>query len=277
VDGLKMNFAKRRWRNITITITTAIALAVLYQAVDSALYQATFLTGWLLFVAILCLTLYRARKSVTMVPIGSAASWLQFHVYLGVLSVALFALHIGWRVPDGGIEISLAVLYILVAASGVIGLALSRMIPHRLTRRGEEVILERIPIFCAELRSDAEQLVLDSVEATKSSTIKEFYLANLHDFFARPRNLSHHLVASNRPLFTLLNEMDNLGRYLNAQEGKFHDRLRELVCKKDDLDFHYALQSTLKVWLFVHVPLTYSLLIVAIIHIVLVHAFGGGL
>ena len=272
-----MNFAMRRWRNITITMTTAVALAVLHQAVDSALYQATFLSGWLLFVLILCLTLYRARKSITMVPIGSAASWLQFHIYLGVLSVVLFALHIGWRVPDGGLEISLAVLYILVAASGVIGLALSRIIPRRLTRRGEEVILERIPIFLAELRSDAEQLVLDSVEATDSSTIEEYFLANLHDFFARPRNFLHHLVASNRPLFTLLNELDNLGRYLNAEEREFHDRLRELVCKKDELDFHYALQLMLKVWLFVHVPLTYSLLIAAGVHMVLVHSFGGGL
>ena len=272
-----MNFAIRRWRNITITMTAAIALAFLMQAVDTALYQVTFLTGWLLFGAILFLTLYRVRKSVTMLPIGSAASWLQFHVYLGVLSIVLFALHIGWRVPDGGMEISLAVLYILVAASGVIGLALSRMIPPRLTRRGEEVILERIPIFRAELRSDAEQLVLDSVESTKSSSVKEFYLAYLHDFFAHSRNFPHHLIASNRPLFTLLNEMDNHSRYLNAEEREFHDRLRELVCKKDDLDFHFALQSTLKVWLFVHVPLTYSLLIVVVVHMVLVLAFGGGL
>ena len=272
-----MNLARRRWRNITFTMTTAIALFVLHRAVESALYQATFLTGWLLFVALLSLALYRARKSVTMVPIGSAASWLQFHVYLGVLSVVLFVLHIGWRVPDGGLEVSLAVLYILVAASGVIGLALSRIIPHRLTRRGEEVILERIPIFLAELRSDAEQHVLDSVEATDSSTIKEFYLANLHAYFARPRNFLHHSVASNRPLFTLLNEMDNLSRYLNAEEREFHNRLRGLVCKKDDLDFHHSLQTTLKVWLFVHVPLTYSLLIAAGVHMVLVHAFGGGL
>ena len=272
-----MNFAIRRWRNITITMGAAIALAVLTQAVDSALYQATFLTGWLLFAVILSLALYRIRKSVTMVPIGSAASWLQFHVYLGALSVVLFALHIGWRVPDGGLEVSLAVLYVLVAASGVIGLALCRIIPHRLTRRGEEVILERVPIFLAELRCDAERLVLDSVEATKSSTIKDFYLSYLHDYFAHPRNFLHHLVASNRPLFALLSEMDNLSRYLNAEEGDFHDRLRKLVCKKDDLDFHHSLQSTLKVWLFVHVPLTYSLLITAGVHVVLVHAFGGGL
>ena len=178
-----MNFAIRRWRNISITMITAIALIVLNRAVDSALYQVAFLSGWLLFGTILFLALYRIRKSVTMVPIGSAASWLQFHIYLGALSIVLFALHVGWRVPDGGLEISLAVLYVLVAVSGVIGLALSRVIPRRLTRRGEEVILERIPIFLAELRNDVEQLVQESVGATKSSTIKDFYLSYLHDFF----------------------------------------------------------------------------------------------
>lgn len=272
-----MNFALRRWRNISITMIAALALIMLNRAIDAALYQVTFLTGWLLFGALLLLTLYRIRKSVTMVPIGSAASWLQFHVYLGALSIVLFALHIGLRVPDGGLEISLAVLYVLVAVSGVIGLALSRIIPRRLTRRGEEVILERIPIFLAELRGDVEQLVQESVGATKSSTIKDFYLSYVHAFFARPRNFLHHLVASNRPLFSLLNEMDNLSRYLNSQEGEFHDRIRQLVCKKDDLDFHHSLQTTLKVWLFVHVPLTYSLLIAAGVHMVLANAFGGGM
>ena len=45
-----MNFTKRRWRNITITMATAITLAVLHQAVETSLYQATFLSGWLLFI-----------------------------------------------------------------------------------------------------------------------------------------------------------------------------------------------------------------------------------
>ena len=43
-----------------------------------------------------------------------------------------------------------------------------------------------------------------------------------------------------------------------------HARLRELIVKKDDLDFHYALQRALKAWLFVHVPMTGVMLMLAV-------------
>jgi hypothetical protein len=48
------------------------------------------------------------------------------------------------------------------------------------------------------------------------------------------------------------------------------------VRQKDGLDYHHALQLTLKLWLFVHIPLTYSLLIFSLVHLVLVYAFAGG-
>ncbi len=51
---------------------------------------------------------------------------------------------------------------------------------------------------------------------------------------------------------------------------------KELAETKDALDYHYAHQATLKAWLFVHVPLTYGLLIVAAAHLVLAYAFTGG-
>ena len=65
---------------------------------QNALFQEQFLSGWILFASVLILTAYNARKKITMLPIGSAASWLQVHIYLGLLSVLLFLLHI---IPGG--------------------------------------------------------------------------------------------------------------------------------------------------------------------------------
>lgn len=45
--------------------------------------------------------------------------------------------------------------------------------------------------------------------------------------------------------------------------------------EKDDLDYKYVHMAVLKYWLFVHIPLSYSLMLVAVLHVVLVHAFGG--
>ena len=67
-----------------------------------------------------------------------------------------------------------------------------------------------------------------------------------------------------------------LRRYLNQQENEYAERLRDLVNKKDELDFHYALNLALKAWLLVHVPASYSLFILAALHVVAVYAFSGG-
>ena len=47
--------------------------------------------------------------------------------------------------------------------------------------------------------------------------------------------------------------------------------------KKNELDYQYALQGVLKGWLFIHIPLTYGMLLLAITHLVLAYAFSGGL
>jgi peptidoglycan biosynthesis protein MviN/MurJ (putative lipid II flippase) len=52
-------------------------------------------------------------------------------------------------------------------------------------------------------------------------------------------------------------------------------QLRELVKQKDNLDFQYAMQATLKCWLFMHVPLTYGLLLFAALHVLVVYAYRG--
>jgi hypothetical protein len=52
--------------------------------------------------------------------------------------------------------------------------------------------------------------------------------------------------------------------------------LFSLVRRKDDLDFHDARQKILKLWLFGHIGLTYALVLLALVHGLLAHAFGGG-
>ena len=71
-------------------------------------------------------------------------------------------------------------------------------------------------------------------------------------------------------------ELEDLRRYLNEQERATLEKLAQLVREKDGLDYHRAVQTTLKLWLFVHVPLTYGLMIFSLLHVVLVFAFSGG-
>ena len=69
--------------------------------------------------------------------------------------------------------------------------------------------------------------------------------------------------------------LDNMNRYLDDRELAYSERLRRLVERKDRLDYAYALQTVLKVWLFVHIPVTYGLILLALLHLLLVYSFGG--
>lgn len=266
----------RRQRFIgSFCLLLAGGLAVLlHRQFSQALPNYAYLTGWVLFVFMVLLAVYNARKKLPFLPLGNSESWLQIHIYAGFFSVLLFLIHLNFRVPTGYFEGTLAWIYALVTASGVVGLGLTRVLPARLSSRGGEVICEKIPALRHALRQQAEALALGA--DAKSPAIAEFYARKLNGFFSGPQNFWRHLLESRRPLNAVLVELEELRRYLNDAERATLEKLAQLVRQKDGLDYHRALQTTLKLWLFVHLPLTYSLMIFSLLHIVLVFAFSGG-
>lgn len=268
-------FIARRWLAVNLTILAAALLTLALTTAYPSLHEAAYASGWTLLAMMLFLTAYNLRKKLAYPPLLSSATWLQFHVYIGLLTVYLFPLHVGLRVPNGPFEVTLALLFIAVAGSGVAGLLLSRAVPRRVSTRGEEVLFERIPVFRRELREEAERLVVRSVEESQAVTLAEFYTTELAGFFHGPRHLSFHLFQSSRPLRRLTTELRSLHRYLGEKERQIAGDLEDLIDAKDALDYQYAMQGALKLWLFVHIPLTYALLIFVVIHTVLVHTFVG--
>jgi len=183
-------------------------------------------------------------------------------------------IHLNFRMPHGWFEITLAWLFALVSVSGVVGLFFSRVLPRRLSTRGGEVIFENIPALRHTLKSGAETLALGA--DAKSPAIAEFYARRLAPFFDGPKNFWLHVFESRSPLSALIAELDDLRRFASETERVTLDKLAALVRQKDGLDYHRALQLTLKLWLFVHIPLTYGLMIFTLLHIVLVFGFSGG-
>ena len=236
----------------------------------------SYLTGWALFAVILLLSLYNGRKKLPFLPLLSSEEWLQFHIYAGLLTGVLFIVHVSYKIPTGWFQGVLAWLYILVMASGFFGLFISRTIPKRLTTRGGEVLFERIPSIRRQFQEQAEKLALQSVGESKSGTIADFYLRELKGFFNGPKNCSAHWSENASPVNRILTKISDVERYLNEQERATLEKIAMLVRQKDGLDYHYAHQLLLKVWLFAHIPLTYSLLLFTVVHIVLVFAFSGG-
>jgi hypothetical protein len=269
-------FTRRRIRNALLTLLAMAALWLWVGAQEAALQYSAFTTGYLLFAAIGFLALYNLRKRLPFLPLGSSTAWLQWHIYLGLGTLAVFAMHAGLKMPSGVLESSLAAVYLLTFASGLVGLYLTRTIPPQLARLGQEVIYERIPALRRGVWRSADDAVLAAVAASGSTTLADFYTSQLYAYFARPRRWWYQLRPTTAPRRALLAQMQDVRRYLSDQEQTACEELFALVRRKDDLDFQEARQKLLKVWLFAHIGLTCALLLLALLHALLAHAFRGG-
>jgi hypothetical protein len=261
-----MTLRSRRRLAWVLFAGAAVVVCYINYVLRIRLQRVEIVSGLALFALIILLTLFNVRKKLPFLPLLPASTWMQVHIYVGLLSFVVCLLHTGWRIPQGGLELALAILFYLVAMSGVLGLAISRWLPGHLTVLGENVIFERIPALRAGLRQDVQEMVLQSVGKLQSSTIADFYEMRLHPYFLRPRSQWHHLRGSGKPLAKLLSEVQALDRYLNGEERAFMTRIVEKIHAKNNLDYQQARQGLLKAWLFIHIPLTYAMIIVAVVH-----------
>jgi hypothetical protein len=219
---------------------------------------------------------FQWRKKLPAPPLGSAATWLQLHIYAGIGTAGLYALHASFRWPSGVLESTLVALYAATFASGLIGLYWTRTLPRRLSRVGDEVIYERIAMLRGVLRERAQAAILAAVRTSGGTTLGEFYDARLHDYFSRRRAWGYRLWPTSTLRKSLMAGMNEATRYLSDAERKATEDLYALVRSRDDLDYHEALQWRLRAWLFVHIALTYPLLAAAALHAWLAYVFYGG-
>jgi hypothetical protein len=126
------------------------------------------------------------------------------------------------------------------------------------------------------LAEQVEAIAKESVQDGNTRSIAKLYIDTLTDFFAGPRNVVAHLAASKVPQSRLLGQISAIERYLDAAGKERLHKIRDLVEAKSNLDFHYANAGLLRLWLFVHVPATYALLVAIAVHVVLEYAFVAG-
>ena len=251
-----------------------MALAV--QATRDSLGDESLLTGWALLVSTAGLYLLSLRKKWVAARLGPVSAWLQVHVYLGVFASCIFLMHIGWPI-HGPFESLLALCFCIVAISGVALGVLSRTTPRKLAAIERDYRVEEIPALQAAVAQDAHQIAIGSSELGEGATLSEYYQRRLLPYFQTPRGLAYQLVPTGYKRRQLLCELEDLDRYL-ADKGAISRRtLSAMVRSKDDLDFHYALQTRLRMLLALHVALTWSLALMIGVHVVLVYRFQGAL
>lgn len=268
-----MKFALRRVRNFSILALVAGLVFFSLNVIDYSLNIQQFYSGWLMVLLIIGLLSFYAKKRLSIIPLGRTSIWAQWHYYTGLLLLVVFAKHVDFSLPDGLVDVSLFVLFVVVVMSGVGGAIFNRLFAKRLAALDEEVIFERISQHRYALRCEAEKLLLDVVEKTDSDTLSRYYLEHLMAYFDRPKHIFSHLIGSAYATLRIQNSLQRQIRYLNGAEAECALSLQKLVDQKDILDRHLALQGFLKYWGVLHFPVSLCMSVLLILHIILVYAF----
>lgn len=266
-------FAKRRLANAALLLVAGVLCVLLWRTLEAALRPQALYSGFALLLLLLLLTAFNARKKLPFLPLLRASHWLQFHIYSGFLSVLLYGLHTEFRFPSGTLEISLSLLFAIVALSGFVGLFLSRSLPPLMARSGEPLTYEAIPKFEFRLRREAEDLVKRAEKSSGTSAVGDLYMQHLSAHF-KPQSVWAFLLGKPKKMLSgALENIDKVQRYTGEDEHEVLEQLRACVRQKHNLDTQKGSQFLLRGWLFVHIPFTYSLLITSFAHawIVLVY------
>lgn len=253
----------------------------------NALRDPRYLDGWVLAGGMsVQLYFHIAKKAASLSP-KSAMRWRKVHILLGYLLIAAFLTHTDFSLPDTAFEWALWAAFLLVALSGVFGtyLAWSLKARHGLDER---LSYDRIPARRAELAREVHAAVVETEPAAAQITlpglpapphdswILDLYASHLRDFFEGPRNFTEHLIGSQRPLKRLTDEIDDLSRYVDPQSQDKFAAIREMVVEKDRLDFAHVYLGLTRGWLLVHVPVTYGLIALTVLHVIVVYSFSSG-
>ncbi|TWT87472.1 hypothetical protein Mal64_30110 [Pseudobythopirellula maris] len=269
-------FANRRIRHLFAATLGAAGLVLWVRWMDASLYRGALATGYVLYAAVLFLAAYHLRKKLPGIPLGRSATWMQIHLLVGAMTAPLFVLHTGGFAADGWLEGALAASYWATFLSGVAGLWLTRSLPRQLARTGEQYVYERIPQLRRRVLEDADTAVLAAVDSSGATTLASFYAERVQGFLLGGRPLAYAVRPTSSTRKRLFGEITALGRVLTPPEQEASEKLFALVRKKDDLDFHQSRQGLLKGWIFVHLCLTWSLLLLGALHGVLALGFSGG-
>ncbi|NND81687.1 MAG: hypothetical protein HKN50_04590 [Gammaproteobacteria bacterium] len=275
MDAGQKSFPGRRRRNTLLTLILGAVIAFTLVLADISFRSTSEWSGWMLVVGCLFLYLYSIRKRWSTLPVGRVAHWLQFHLYLSALVLLLFLFHLDWQLPSGWLGVSLAIVFAGTLISGMLGIYWSRVVPGLLTRLGDEVIYQRIPGIARKLNTQADALIMKSVEETDSVALAEYYENTAHRYFGAPKFQWWRLINSHESQHKSERELETLSRYMRPEEIAFADELRDLIRQKNLLNAHHTLQGLLKNWLLTHVTFSIAVLPLLILHIVVVFGFAA--
>lgn len=263
-------FRFRRLASLLVTFALLMLFASFAWFQEERFGQSSRFTGITLLSTVVLLMLIGVRRRLPVVPMGSMSSWTQVHLYLGLFSVGVYWMHVPVIVAHGLFEGGLSVLFLIVAGSGLYGIYASRTIPRRLAVVEDERRFDRIRWHRHQIAQQAGELIAAWKEPGGEGLLSDFYSGSLNPFFSSRPSLAYVMVPSGARRRRLLNALNELDRYLESEGRGLAGRFAALIRRRDDLDYQFALQLRLRLWLVTHCLLSVALLAAGILHAVMV-------
>jgi hypothetical protein len=202
------------------------------------------------------------RKKFRGHRLGRARVWMRWHIWLGLISLPLAVGHAGFRF-GGPLTTTVLVLFLLVIASGVWGLALQQVLPHRLLHEfATETIEPEADRVMAYHCREADELV-KAAGGGPADPLVGFYLDEVRPYLDGGQRSGSALQSAARAtgLFA------DLGARAPGAGGVVR-RLDELCAARRQYDAQVRLHGWLHNWQLVHLPLSVALCVVLAVHIV---------
>lgn len=259
---------RSRWPIIFLFILSVVMITYFLQlkGADTGAGSAYgIFHGVLGIVLMIYLSLYKARKSVYHLRLGTIQSWLQAHIYMGIISLVLVLMHSGFHFRINFSSFFL-LLFILVVASGVVGSLIYKTIPLSVSKYGKEALTrEKIIEDLNEFFIEAERSISQA-----SEEFKNVYEKHIKPFFLSKKPKWEYLLMEEREIIIKRRELfESLKKEIPTQEIYDWNILSTILVNREKLAFKGAKLRILRAWLNFHMPLVFSMLTAALLHMLL--------
>jgi hypothetical protein len=233
--------------------------------------------------------LLAVRKRLRTWQLGRVYTWTQGHVWLALLSYPIILFHAGFHWGQAwNLTWVMMWIFTIVIVSGIFGLWIQNVVPSRLLNEVQlETIYDEIDHVVGQLSEEAENIVINASAEEDALTVEsagiavataapmtmletaqrrltEFYTAQVKPFMASPRARGFVLSNAQRSL----GAFEDIRRALPPTMRQTLNDLESIVNERRQLEHQRSLHHWLHFWLLVHVPLSYALTVLAIVHVV---------
>jgi hypothetical protein len=202
------------------------------------------------------------RKALRGRRLGRTRAWMYWHVWLGLACVPLAVIHAGFRL-GGPLTALVLALFLLVIVSGVWGLGMQQVLPHKLLHGfAAETIEPQVDRVMEVHQREADELVQVAAGGA-SDPLMVFYLDEVRPYLAAGGRSGSVLKSAARAAGLFADLADRAPNQVAAVR-----RLEELCAARRAYDAQVRIHGWLHNWQLVHLPLSVALCVALVVHIV---------